>query len=128
METQDENDALFGRDHGIRAEITKLLAAQSQEIVRLNSPGIQPPVVKVGAAEAVVMSPYVVRDTKVPIITDSVYMPPLLQILDDGTLFHKVGTKVTTNIVLHPYTVTPQLAGGNMRPRSGVEVGFFWSW
>ena len=57
METQDENDALFGRDHGIRAEITKLLAAQSQEIVRLNSPGIQPPVVKVGAAEAVVMSP-----------------------------------------------------------------------
>jgi hypothetical protein len=124
-ESQKEDDAV--RHDDIRAEICKLLAADTAKVAAVASPSVNVAAGNPPAAGTVVMSPYIVREAKVQDIADSVYSPPILQLIENGTLLHTVGKKFTTNIVLHFYT-TDQMSGGNIRPKNGVEVGCFWSW
>jgi hypothetical protein len=128
----------------IRAELKKLLLADS--VRNAGSAPFKAPTVASGqgAPDALVMSPYVVKESRIPQLRGSVYEPPILRFLRDGTLFENVGRTFTTRLRLRFYSTdspTDHSPGdestlgdsmpamlGNLRPRNGAQLGLSWSW
>jgi len=109
----------------VRAETLRLIATDAR---RAPAPASQATAaVPTGGPAPVVMAPYVLRATKVPRALDAVPETRFQQFQQDGTLFHLVGPRVTTNVFLHFYRV-PELNGGNATPGSGVQLGVGFSW
>ena len=73
------------------------------------------------------MSPYILRETREPVIESVKPDSPALQFVKSGTLYHHVGRKVTTNVLLHFYKLG-QWSGGNIPPVNGIELAMFLSW
>jgi len=65
---------------------------------------------------------------------ESVPVPPLTELLRDGTLYERVGRTFTTRIKLHIYSSESPLVApmpilfGNVRPVNGAQLGLSWSW
>jgi hypothetical protein len=108
----------------VRAELSRLVHADAARLAAGNA------VVKVDAGPdggPLVMSPYILREFREPTVERGPPDSPLLRFVKSGTLYHHVGKRVTTNILLHFYKLE-QWSGGNIPPGNGIELGMFLSW
>jgi hypothetical protein len=67
-------------------------------------------------------------------VRESIYEPPLMRFLRDGTLYENFGRKFTTRLRLRFYSTDSPLdmpmpaMFGNAHPRNGAQLGMSWSW
>ena len=112
---------------GIRVEMKQMLIADATEITKANQDKTNVVIANLDSAKATIMSPYIVREVKPPDINKPTSEIPIFRWLEDGTLYYRVGETFTTGAKLTFYQTTPPLVG-NIKPVSGVKVGFSWSW
>lgn len=108
----------------VRAELSRLVQADAAKLAAAK------PAAKVEAGRdgaTLVMSPYILRETREPVIESVKPDSPARQFVKSGTLYHHVGKKVTTNVLLHFYKLE-QWSGGNIPPVNGIELAMFLSW
>jgi hypothetical protein len=87
-----------------------------------------------GPGEAVVMSPYIVKEVRIPNVRKAIFEPPFMRFLRDGTLYENFGPKFTTRLKVRFYSTdakpddpAPSMIG-NVRPRNGAQLGLSWAW
>jgi hypothetical protein len=118
----------------VRVELKKLLLADSARLAHSVAASAPTPAPVQGAAGAVVMSPYVVREERIQDPGKAVFEPPLERFLRDGTLYERVGRTFTTGLRLRFYSTDSEPDNpapamfGNVRPRNGAQLGLSWSW
>lgn len=108
----------------VRAELSRLVQADAAR------QAAAPPAAKLEAGRdgaALVMSPYILRENREPVIESVKPDSPALQFVKSGTLYRHVGKKVTTSVLLRFYKLE-QWSGGNIPPVNGIELGMFLSW
>ena len=108
----------------VRAELRRLVQADAARLAADQTAG------KADAGKdggPLVMSPYILREAREPVMESVRPDPQALRFVKSGTLYRSVGKKVTTNLVLHFYKLEPW-SGGNIPPVNGIELGIFLSW
>jgi hypothetical protein len=108
----------------VRSELNRLVQADAVRQAAAK------PAARVDASRdgaTLVMSPYILRESREPVIESVKPDSPALQFVKSGTLYRHVGKKVTTNVLLHFYKLQ-QWSGGNIPPVNGIELGMFLSW
>lgn len=111
----------------MRDELTRMLKARATGIADANRDGSLRAAASQSPAPALVMSPYIIREAKIPEIIELANEMPLVRWLKDGTLYYANGKKFTTRIKLTFYQ-TEDSAAGNIKPVSGIRLEFGWSW
>ena len=102
-------------DSEIRQELTYLLRADAQALQSSQSQPASSYLTP--AANAVMMSPYIVRESKNPDLPTPHYEPPIERFMRAGTIYTHVGKKVTSTLYFN--------IGGSDVPHSGAAPQSF---
>ncbi len=111
----------------IRVELKQMLIADATNITEANQNKTKVVIANLNSAKVITMSPYIVRGVRTPDFNKPKSEIPIVRWLKDGTLYEKFGETFTTGAKLTFYQTTSPLVG-NIKPVSGVKVGFSWSW
>jgi hypothetical protein len=74
-----------------------------------------------------VMSPYILRESREPVIESVRPDTEAMQFMKSGTIYRHVGKMVTTSVRLHFYKLE-QPSGGNIPPGNGIQLAYSLSW